>query len=467
MALNSDREKGAHLLRRWGLGASEAELDFYLRGGYAAAVDRLLEPEAIDEGFAVPLESFGRPGARVNMPGLVAWWTLRLLATRRPLRERLTLFWHDHFATSASKVTGAPLMHAQNETLRAHALHPFPKLLNAIARDPAMLFWLDNQLNVKGRPNENFARELMELFTLGIGNYSEQDVQESARAFTGWGFRRLPLRQTEGRPVSEFLFRPAQHDDGPKRFLGKQGPLKGEDILQILLEHPLTPRRIVTKLWEQFVYPNPEPATVAKYADRYRASGMDTRALIRDIALGPEFVSARAERAIYKNPVDFVVVSLRQMGAVRSLDFGTTEDELERLRRLPSIAAATQAMRGMGMTLFYPPDVAGWEKGPAWVTSATMVERMGFAERLFGAPSGQGRSRRAAVNLSAWDLLQDDPTPDGVVNRLTSLLDAPVPPPVRIELVKAVGGRLTAENARATATRVTRLIFATPAFQFS
>src|SRR3569832_2176554 len=230
MALQTERERGAHLLRRFGLGASEAELDYYLQGGLDNAIERLLHYEDVKEPYDYDLIDLAALDQKNVNPQLAsAWWILRLITARRPLQEKMTVFWHNHFATSAVFVVVGDLMFNQIELLRANATSDFHTILGEVSKDPAMLFWLDNQFNVKGKPNENFAREVMELFTLGIGNYTEKDIQEGARAFTGWTIRRLGARSQ--RPGSaEFLFRPVQHDDGTMTFLGKTGELNGEDI---------------------------------------------------------------------------------------------------------------------------------------------------------------------------------------------------------------------------------------------
>src|SRR5687767_12975587 len=267
MALRTEREKGAHLLRRFGLGASEAELDYYLEGkGLPGAIDKLLNYESVDENFSVPIQSMANQNGQVNMPLMQLWWMTRLITTRRPLQEKMTLFWHDHFATSAAKVAGPPMMYGQNELLRENATGKFQTILLEVSKDPAMLFWLDNQYNVKGKPNENFAREIMELFTLGIGHYTEKDIQEAARAFTGWTFRRPGGRAVAdyvpGQRFAEYLFRPRFHDTEPKTVLGQTGPLTGEQVVDILCNHPQTPKYIALKIWEWFAYPSPAPALV-------------------------------------------------------------------------------------------------------------------------------------------------------------------------------------------------------------
>lgn len=449
MHWSADEERVAHLLRRFGLGASEAEVAHYGEGGYERAVDRLLEYESVDEHFPLKLEDLrgGKQNA-VRMPAVVLWWIARMAMTRRPLQEKMTLFWHDHFATSASKVNLPLLMAQQNETLRRNATGGFRTMLREVSQDPAMLFWLDNQENVKGKPNENFAREVMELFTLGIGHYSETDVQEAARAFTGWSFVRRRNPEAGG-AVGEFLLRPRLHDAGEKRVLGRTGDLGGEDVLDVLCDHPQTAEHLTRKLWEWFVYPNPDSATVDRFAKVFRDKDLQIRPLLRAIMLSPEFLSERARRKVFKTPVDFVVPTLRQLGIGESMaDLLSTDEKVQR-RQLGIAAAANTAMKGMGMWLFYPPDVAGWDGGAAWVTTATMVERMKWADRLFRA---YPTARLVGANPSAEEL----------VDRLLDVLDAPLSGARRAILVEAARkpGKLSERTIA-----VARLIFASPEFQ--
>ncbi len=465
----TEREKVAHLLRRFGLGASEAELEYYGKGTLKEAIDKLIDYEQTDEGFDVPIQQF-KPANQPLVPiqAISAHWYLRLLSTRRPLQEKLTLFWHDHFATSASKVNVPPLMYQQNETLRRHATGSFAELLLEMSQDPAMIFWLDNQFNVKGKPNENFAREVMELFTLGVGNYSEQDVQEAARDFTGWTYRQMgPLRRTQTK-AAEFSLRSAQHDDGPKTLFGKSGAYGGEDVVKMLCDNPQTARYLTTKVWEWFVYPKPDPKLVEGFATKFMASGLNIKSLLRAIMESPEFYSDRAYRAVYKTPVDFVYPCARQLGIGEATiqQFHTSENVFVAARGV--MAALQQATKGMGMDLLFPPDVAGWEGGQGWISSATMVERIQWGERLFGqgAPGG----RRAQLRVAAYGLFTDT-SPEGIVEKLISIFDAPIPVERRETLVKtadkACGGRLTPQNANQTAAAVARLIFGTPEFQMN
>jgi uncharacterized protein (DUF1800 family) len=329
-----------------------------------------------------------------------------------------------------------------------------------------MLYWLDNQFNVKGKPNENFARELMELFTLGEGQgYTEQDIKESARAFTGWTVAGPRATGDLPRRGATFRFKETDHDAGTKTVLGRTGSLGGEDVIDILCNRPRTAEFLVAKLWEWFVYPNPVASVVAKYSEKFRRSGLDIKALLGEIMRSDEFYSDRAERAVYKNPVDFVIPTLRQLGMGPLLSARVKEDVDFRPRRMAPVAAASQSMKQMGMQLLYPPDVSGWPKGPAWVSSATMVARIGWADRLFGQATGPGFQE-----FSSFGLFEQDPTPAGVANKLLSVFDAPLAASKVSELVgaaqKVSGGTLTEANVDKTAGAVARLIFASPEFQF-
>lgn len=468
MALRTEREKGAHLLRRFGLGASEAELDYYLQGGLDNAIERLLNYETVEEPYDYDLIDMMALDLRGLVPQIAsAWWTLKLITTRRPLQEKMTVFWHNHFATSAEKVSDGTLMYNQIQLLRDNATTDFHTLLMNVSKDPAMLYWLDNQYNVKGKPNENFAREVMELFTLGEGQgYTEQDVKEGARAFTGWS-------TAGGRAVADlpprggvFAFKEALHDEGEKTFLGRTGSLTGDDVIDILCQRPRCSVFLVNKMWEWFVYPKPDDALVERYADRFHKSGMNIKTLLGEIMRSDEFYSPKAERSIYKNPVDFVIPTLRQLGLGPILADRVKEDADFNPRRMGPLAAGVLAMKQMGMQLLYPPDVSGWPRGAKWVSSATMVARIGWADKLFGLSVGPGLNE-----FSPYQLFQKDPSPHGIAAKLVSIFDAPIAPAKIPELVSAAAsasnGTLTQENANKTADAVARLIFASPEFQFS
>lgn len=475
MELQSDRDKITHLLRRFGLGASEAELDYYAQGGVSGAIDRLLNPISVEETSIPEITAFKNNNNTVPMPAVQAYWHLRLVTTRRPLVEKMTVFWHDHFATSAAKVNQPANMHAHIETLRAGALGSFQELLFNVSKDPAMIFWLDNQLNVRGKANENFAREVMELFTLGIGHYSESDVKEAARAFTGWAFRRQA--RPPGMAEDTINFRGAQYvfnrrafDDGEKTVLGKKGAFTGEDILTQLANHPQTARHLATKLWSFFVYPNPEPAVVERIAAAFVRNNLMIGPTLRAIMESPEFFSPKAYRKLIKTPVDFTVPTMRQLG-IGNIVKAALEREDARSVQIArgTVGAAQQASKAMGMDLMFPPDVAGWEWGPAWITSATMVERIAWADRLFG--QGQTGSRRAQLNIPLSQLLTVETSAPAFVDQLLSVFDAPIPAAKRPSLIKAAEeaaeGAITQRTANRVASRVCRLIFGAPEFQFA
>jgi uncharacterized protein (DUF1800 family) len=294
-----------------------------------------------------------------NAIGVRAWWVENLLAAATPaeqLRERMTLFWHNHFVSSLEKVRSPKLMLDQNALLRRHALGRFDALLHAVGKDPAMVVYLDSATNRKGSPNENFAREVMELFTLGEGNYSEQDVKEAARAFTGWSIEP---------ETGEFRWRPFAHDTGGKTVLGVSGNLDGDAVLDILLARPQTAELLVRKLWREFVSMNPDEKEVRRIATRLRQSGYDMRVALREIFAGPAFWAAENRLALVKSPVDWV------FGTLNTLDVEP-----------PEPAALAFALRQLGQDLFAPPNVKGWPGGETWINSSTLLARKQMAERL-------------------------------------------------------------------------------------
>jgi len=461
----TEREKIAHLLRRFGLGASEAELRYYLAPDYPAAVDLLLDYDSVPEEFSLRPDAI-RPDAKnpLPMPVLVTWWAARMIATRRPLQEKMTLFWHDHFATSASKVKVSYMMLAQNETFRAGATGNFRDLLLKASQEPAMLLWLDNQENVKGKANENFAREVMELFTIGIdGGYSEQDVTESARAFTGWAFRRRP--PAAGGPT--FAFRPALHDTGKKTVLGRTGYLNGDDVLNHLCDLPQCAEYITGKIIRYFVTPKPAPEFVARMAAIFRQENLEIKPLLRAIMLSPEFLDTTVVRSVVKSPVDFCIATVRQLGysdRVREVLMNSEVSDSDRRRGLAPAFQAVAAMKSMGMYLMFPPDVAGWDGGEAWISSATMVQRIAWAEKLISGI--RTPKRESGTPTMAGPFYGDPASPAAIANRLTSLFDAP-PSPVRNRLIQSSAeADLKRAGLPAAVVGVSRLIFASPDFQF-
>lgn len=489
----TERQKIAHLLRRFGLGASEAELEYYSKNGLQGAIQLLIDfDKAPDVVSWNPMEFANKQGT-VNIRVMQTLWYARVLGTQRPLEEKLSMFWHNHFATSSSKVENSFVMQNHVEVLRSNCLGNFKTFLYEISKNPAMLYWLDNQENVVGKPNENFAREVMELFTLGVDNYTEKDIQEAARAFTGWryGIGRRVNNQSPRR-VDRFIFVADQHDNGQKSIFGKTGNFNGDEVLDMLCEKPETARFITKKMWEWFAYSDPEPKLLDRLSKVFFDSKLEIRPLVKAIMESPEFYSEKSYRQNVKNPIDFALVVARQLGVGQQIAARINEgienpqkDEnlgvnTKLVRALGPCFAIHQSTTSMGMELMSPPDVSGWRTGAYWITSATMVERVKWADRLFiGGPAipaqaigGNAANRRApSINFDPWIIFQDDTTPEGVVKSLLSLFDVEMSETQKRQLIDGAktvsGGTINRTNSADVARSITRSIFASPAFQFA
>jgi uncharacterized protein (DUF1800 family) len=360
-----DLARVAHLHRRAGFAASWGVLERDRRDGPAASIARLLDGDArTPDGkpaaeFEALLDDMGRRLApAATLPRLQGIWLYRMIFTAHPLRERMTLFWHNHFATSNAKVQNPALMQRQNDLFRAHALGKFQALVAAVGKDPAMLIWLDSTANRRAKPNENYAREVMELFTLGRGRYTEKDIQEAARAFTGWFVVRDRFQEIA-----------AQHDDGPKTVLGRTGRFDGDDIPPLLLEQPACAEFLCGKLVRYFVteVDDVSPELLAPLARSFRESGYDVRGVVETILRSRLFHDAGARRRRVKCPVEYAI------GTIRALEVFKPTVQADGL---------AEACGRMGQNLYAPPSVAGWEWGPAWANSSTMLARTNFALAL-------------------------------------------------------------------------------------
>jgi len=365
-----------HLLARTGFGPTTAEVREFAMLSRDDAIERLLagtrttpvtpapawaaetgplRPTPAATATADDRKAFQQEQARRGLE-MRAWWVQEMLATPSPLAERMTLFWHNHFVSSQQKVRVARLMYAQNAALRANALGNFGTLLHVASKDPAMVVYLDSVQNRKGAPNENFAREVMELFTLGQGHYGEQDIKEAARAFTGWSIER---------ETGAFVFRPRLHDAGEKTVLGSTGRFDGDDVLDLLLARPETSEFVVGKLWQEFVSPTPERREVQRIARTFRASGYDLKAALRALLRSPAFWAPEQRGVLVKSPVDVVV------GALRQLELSP-----------PDTRAFALVAIGMGQNLFAPPNVRGWPGGESWINSNTLLARKQYLDRI-------------------------------------------------------------------------------------
>jgi len=353
-----DLRKVAHLHRRAGFSASWGDLQRDLRAGAAASVERLLNPPAATTDEQQILDALQR-GALSSRDSerLKVYWLYRFLYDTDPLREKMTLFWHSHFATSNRKVGSVPLMLAQNELLRRHALGEFGSLLIDTISDGAMLIWLDGIVSRREQPNENFAREFLELFTLGVGNYTEADIRQAARAFTGWV--RTPER---GNAAPAFRFDASRFDDGEKTFLGRTGNWNAADIVRITLEQPRVAEFLCRKLYRYFVNETGEPAAevIAPLAAEFRSHRYSLRHVVGIMLRSRHFYAHPTRFARIKSPVEFSVGLLRA---------------LEVPRNNVRVLALAVACDRQGQELFYPPNVRGWVAGRTWINSTTVLER--------------------------------------------------------------------------------------------
>ncbi|HXE55891.1 MAG TPA: DUF1800 domain-containing protein, partial [Tepidisphaeraceae bacterium] len=357
-----DLKRLVHLHRRAGFAATWGEIRRDLADGPTASIDRVLNGRSriagVPEGFEAASEEIGQAAEISQDPErLKAWWFYRILCSPDPLSERLTLMWHNHFATSNFKVNNLPVMRRQNQVFRRLGRAKFGELLSAVLHDPAVLVWLDAPSNRAGAPNENLARELMELFTLGAGSFTETDVKEAARALTGWS-------------VSDagFVFRPEWHDAGTKTILGQTGQWDGDDLVRILGAHVATSHRLAWRICHTFMGENvADSAAIELLAIRLRETELDLGSAIERVLRSKLFFSDQNIRTQVAGPVEFL------SGAVHAL---------ERFDPPPSTLVLAEWSQRLGQDLFYPPNVGGWSDGRAWLSTRTVIARANFASAL-------------------------------------------------------------------------------------
>ncbi|WP_442506430.1 DUF1800 domain-containing protein [Novipirellula sp. SH528] len=344
-----DRSSAAHLYRRAGFGMDLISIDAAVSRTPAEVVSELVANNQESTEFRSTADALAQATLAGGDPAkLSASWVYRLLYTPNQLLEKATVFWHGHFATGAEKVKDARMMWDQNQLLRDHALDDFGDLTHKIAQDPAMLIYLDSAINRKAHPNENFARELMELFCLGEGNYSEMDVLELARCFTGWEIKNKKFRKNR-----------YQHDSEEKSVLGQSGDFDGEDGVRIVLEQSAAPRFIARKLYRFFVSDEPSPTDtlLQPLADLFRESDLQVAPVVERILGSNAFFSANSVGRKIKSPVELVIGMLRSLKA-------TTNTQL-----------VAKGLLNIGQGLFYPPNVKGWDGGRTWINSSTLLGR--------------------------------------------------------------------------------------------
>jgi uncharacterized protein (DUF1800 family) len=399
-----------HILRRLGFGASPAELSAWAAMPIETVIDRLLnyESQTTDHDSKIGNPEYvgvtttvGQPfSANTLVNDARQRWLFRMIHSQRPLEEKMALFWHNHFATAYSKLTGlvgqeratrmmdndpsslAGSVPGQIHTLRQHATGSFPGMLLAMAKDPAMIYWLDSQLNTRTRPQENFGREIMELFSLGIGNYTEADVYAAARVFTGFNVQTAGDRSSNATAFVTYQFRPNDHDANQKEFTfaiypngskviparpAAQGEQDAVDFILALARHPATARRLATKLYRFFVSETsePDPALVTAMANSYLANNYNIKAVLRTLVSSSQFRNPAKFFQRYSWPVEFVVRAIKETGWTGF-----------------SVQGTLTPLGNMGQQLFEPPDVNGWETGPGWISTSSMLARMNFSSTL-------------------------------------------------------------------------------------
>jgi uncharacterized protein (DUF1800 family) len=440
-----DLAKVAHLHRRASFGATWAELKRDLKDGPRASMDRLLAPPKLTEDEQGALEGLRKDALDSgDVERLKAWYLYRMLFGNDPLTEKMTLFWHGHFATSNAKVNDLALMLRQNELFRKHALGGFGDLLGGVVEDGAMLVWLDGANSKKEKPNENFAREFLELFTLGIGHYTENDIRAAARAFTGWampGRRMIPFAPS-GEPPR---FEPPGFDAGSKTFLKQTGKWNAADIVRITLGQPACATFLCRKLYRFFISESEPPAgLIDPLAERLRKSKYSIRAVVETILRSRHFYSNEVRRQKVAGPVE------HSLGLVRMLEIA---------RANVNLLALAAACGRQGQELFYPPSVKGWDGGKTWLNSTTVLERGNWANDVIWG--------NAELGLEPYDPLawarKHTVAPGKAAGALTSLLlQGEIGPGARGLVEKA--GR---EGKPAGLRKAVQLLLHCPAFQLA
>ena len=375
--LKTESARVMHLLRRTSFGHTPAQLDAALSDGFNKTIDRLIETAPAEP---PTLAAANTPGGRFPIAQLQQWWIDHMFSTSTPFAERMTLFWHGHFTSDYRKAADDTFMYWQNLTWRRMAMTDLRSMLLQVTVDPAMLRYLDLATSTGQSPNENYSRELMELFTMGAGNYTESDVREGAKALAGWQVpqpdatatvvvdaknnvtRKLPVYSGQKSGV----FNPRRAYKGSVTFLGKTGQLDTQGVIDRILAQPATAPLIANKVAQSFVTARPSPAYVKNLGDTFRRSKYDMKTLKRAIFTGPEFVADQSYRSLVKSPTEFMVHAGRALG----------------VSSFSKLVAGHGS--GMGQTLFDPPDVNGWPNNEAWISSNTVVERVNFVTAALG-----------------------------------------------------------------------------------
>jgi uncharacterized protein (DUF1800 family) len=475
----------AHLMNRAGFGGSPQDIENLRQLGLYKAVSWFVDyekivdptpapdwaqpdPEAIARRLAI--QNAADPDTRQmlqqqqnqqqysQMADLRYWWIRRMALGTRPFQEKMTLFWHGHFATSFEKVQMPYFLWLQNETLRQNAIGNFSSLLSAVSEDPAMLLYLDGARSYKKAPNENFAREVMELFTLGEGHYTEQDIQEAAKAYTGWGLSKDRLH---------YEYHPFNHDTGPKTVFGQTGNYSGEDVLNLICAKPECAQFISKKIWRFFAQDEPPQPVVDALAAEFQKTGLDIKQLMRVIFMSKEFYAPEVVRSQIKSPVQWLIASAHQLQAP-----------------LPTEPMSLVMLRQLGQELFNPPNVKGWDGGVSWITTNNFLDRCNFAAALVEGdrvplPGLMGQMRGVLSGMAEDGLMQIAPNdvstlfsavdlsnPISFLDALeTRFLNASLNPQRRASFTDFLKNRSPIEET--DVRKAIRLIMCTPEYQLT
>jgi hypothetical protein len=468
MAHTDDIALMAHLMRRAGFGAGRDEIEARAAKGYDATVEELLNPEA-----KPPVDHYTllRHQPSALLPGGVppmgnVNYMYYLVTTQRPLEEKMALFWHHVFATGNSKVDNYDQLLEQIDLFRHHGMGNYRELLLKLAKNPSMIFWLDNNQNHGTEVNENWGRELLELFSLGAGNYTEVDVREASRAFTGWGFETKLPRLPYGRFPWKFQYRPEDHDEGEKTFLGHKGNFNGEDIINIVVDQPACAKFICRHLYNFFVADEPQvpawnlepprdPAAVETLMKAFRDNKCEMKPVLRALFTSDFFKNARYKHL--KSPAEVVVGTLRQMGGYEIAKPGYGELSMQ-----PGY---------MGQDLLNPPSVEGWHTGQEWINSGSLMARINFVAEQVGNTSAPG-VQAIIKRLRAMGVLKPEQMVDTCLDLLGPIMVGPDTKKELLDQAKEWGEiRWDTDADIAAATKRTgellQLIVATREYQFA
>ena len=475
---SNEMQQLAHLMRRAGFGATRRELEQYAAIGYEASVEKLIDttnPTAISE-YLIRRYHPDESSLLGGLSGADAW-LYRMVTTDTPLLEKMALFWHGIFATGYPKVLNAKPLSDQIRMFKRYAMGDLKTLLVQMAKDPAMIIWLDNQQNHKGAINENFGRELLELFSMGTGNYTEDDVKECARAFTGWTIGNCEYMEVRsardsdwpyGRISWHYEFDDTDHDEGEKEFLGQKGNFNGEDIIDIICEQEATARFISRHMYHFFVADEPpvpqwpyqpprDPEAIDQLVKVYFDSKYDIREMMRFLFNSNFFKSEKCWYEKIKSPAELVTGVMRLTEAVNMPRYDTFSKQLR--------------MQYMGQTLSNPPSVEGWDGGTAWIDTGALVERMNFAAEELGnvtTPGSQDLLKRVLAENST------EVTPERVIDICLDHVGAlSIHKDTRSKLIEyanenggvKVNGNELSESAQQIISGIVKLIASTPEFQ--